>query len=162
VTVNSLDLGSNIIEFVNRPVVCPIYYHLLNEPKGDLPIFTVEDSNQGLILNTELRDANKNVIAKINRNTIEKLDNNKYEVDGIIGVGNDFKVIRKGDNVVIFNLKADNESVKITGLFSFYGSEIEITADRVHIKSINCSFWGNRITYSGNRGITLSQYGFAL
>ena len=126
-----LDLGSNIIEFVNRPLVCPISYRLLNEPNSDLPMFTMEDSNQGLILNTELRDADKRIIVKINKNTIEKLDDNKYKVDGIIGVGNDFKVIRIDDEAVVFNLKADNESVKVTGLFFFLDQEIEITPDQV-------------------------------
>ena len=121
-TVKFLNLGSNIVEFINRPVVCAISYHLLDEPNGYLPMFTVEDSNQGLILNTELRDADKNIIVKISKNNIEKLDDNKYKVDGIIGIGNDFKVIRKDDNAVIFNLKADNQSVKVTGLFFFLGS----------------------------------------
>lgn len=114
-----------------------------------------------MILNTELRDADKSIIVKINKNTIEKLDGNKYKVDGIIGIGNDFKVIRIDDNAVIFNLKANNESVKVTGLFFFLDQEIEITPDRVYIKPMNCSFWGNRITSPDNHCITLSQYGFA-
>lgn len=160
--IKYLDLGSNIIEFINRPVACPISYQLLDEPNGCLPMFTIEDSNQGLILDTELRDADKNIIVKINRNIIEKLDDNKYKVNGIIGVGNDFKVIRKDDNAVIFNLKADNESVKVTGSFFFLDREVEITADQVHIKPMNYSFWRNRIISPGNHGITLSQYGFAL
>jgi hypothetical protein len=161
-TIKFLDLGSNIVELVNRPVVCPISYHLLDEPKGYLPMFTIEDSNQGLILDTELRDADKNIIIKIRKNKIEKLDDNKYKVDGTIGIGNDFKVSRKEDDTVIFNLNANSESVKVTGLFFFLGREIEITTDRVHIKPMNYSFWGNHIISLGNRGITLSQYGFAL
>lgn len=67
-TIKFLDLGSNIIEFVNRPVVCPISYYLLDEPNGCLPMFTIEDSNQGLALSTELRDVDKNIIVKIRKN----------------------------------------------------------------------------------------------
>lgn len=161
-TIKFLDLGSNIIEFVNRPVVCPISYHLLDEPNGCLPMFTIEDSNQGLILSTELRNANKNLIVKIRKNKIEKLDDNKYKVDGTIGIGNDFKVTRIADGTVIFNLNANSESVKVTGSFFFLDREIEVTTDRAHVKPMNYSFWGNHIISPDNRGITLTQFGFAL
>ncbi|MDY9924827.1 hypothetical protein [Methanosarcina sp.] len=161
-TIKFLDLGSNIVEFVNRPVSCPISYRLLDEPEGDLPMFTIEDSNQGLLLKTELRDADNNIIVKISKNIIEKLNNKDYKVEGVIGIGNDFKVARTDNGAVIFNLKADNDSVKVTGSFFFMGQEIEITPDKVCIKPMNCSFWGNRIKSPGNRCITLSQFGFAL
>lgn len=161
-TIKFLDLGSNIIEFVNRPVVCPISYYLLDEPNGRLPMFTIEDSNQGLALSTELRDADKNIIVKIRKNKIEKLNDNKYKVDGTIGIGNYFKVTRIEDNTVIFNLNANSESVKVTGSFFFLDREIELTADRVRIRPMNYSFWGNQIISPDNRGITLTQFGFAL
>lgn len=161
-TIKFLDLGSNIIKFVNRPVVCPISYRLLDEPNSYLPMFTIEDSNQGLILNTELRDADKNIIVKIRKNKIGKLNDNKYKVDGTIGIGNDFKVTRIEDNTVIFNLNANSESVKVTGSFFFLDREIELTADRASIKPMNYSFWGNQIISPDNRGITLTQFGFAL
>jgi hypothetical protein len=125
-------------------------------------MFTIEDSNQGLVLSTELRDVDKNIIVKIRKNKIERLNDNKYKVDGTIGIGNDFKVTRIEDNTVIFNLNANSESVKVTGSFFFLDREIEITADRVNIKPMNYSFWGNHVISPSNRGITLNQYGFAL
>lgn len=160
--IKFLDLGSNIVEFVNRPVSCPISYRLLDEPNGDLPLFTLEDSNEGLLLKTEIRDADNNIIIKINKNIIENLNDNDYKVEGVIGKGNNFKIVRIDDDAVIFNLKADKESVKVTGSFFFMGQEIEISPDKVCIKPMNCSFWGNRIKSPGNRCITLSQFGFAL
>lgn len=44
--IKFLDLGSNIIEFVGRPMSCPVSYHLLDEPNGKLPMFTIEDSKK--------------------------------------------------------------------------------------------------------------------
>lgn len=164
-TIKSIDLGSNIIEFVNRPIACPITYQLLDEPNGNYPLVKIEDSNQGLILNTELRDVNQEIIVKITNNKVEKL-NDKYKISGLIGVGNVFKVERLVDGVVIFSFKIDPESVKVTGLFNFLGREINVTDEKMFVKSaegvLEATIWGNRIRTSGMSGIRLTMYGFAI
>lgn len=154
-TFNYLDIGTNIIEFVNTHISCPISYELLDEPNGKMHLFTIEDSEQGLILTTELRDVNKNKIAKIKKNTIEEL-NKDYKIEGVINNGTDFRVIRKNDGLVIFNIRTIDETIKVTGFFNFVGLELNVTDDAIYVNPGNGKIQGNYMKTTDNSGITFS------
>ncbi len=160
-TLKYLDIGTNVIEFVNTPISCPVSYKLLDEPNGKMHLFTVEDSNKGLVLTTELRDSNKDIIVKIKNNTIEKL-NEVYKTEGKIEDGSSFRVIRKNDGLIIFNIRTIDETIKVTGFFDFVGWELNVTDDVIYINPGNGRVWGNHIVYADNHGVTLSNYGFTV
>lgn len=159
-TFNYLDIGTNIIEFVNTPIWCPVSYKLLDEPNGKIDLFTIEDSNNGLILTTELRDVNKDIIAKIKKNTIEEL-NKDYKIEGAINNGTGFRVIRKNDGLVIFNIRTIDETIKVTGFFDFAGWELNVTDDAIYVNPGNGKVYGNYKSTMNNCGITLSLSGIS-
>ena len=155
-----VDLGSNVLEFVNVPVACPVTYELLGKPDAH-HLFTIEDSDLGLLVSADLRDKDSNPIVKITKNEIEKLDD-KYKTNGVIGESESFKVIRKEDNVVMFDVKTIHDSIKVTGYFYFGGREYSITENEVLILPEHIRLRGNLKRTSGNCGIVFSGYSLAM
>ena len=82
-----------------------------------------------LILTTEIRDENSDLIAKINDNELIQVDE-KFDVQGEIEKGNGLTLTRKKDSTVIFNVRITEDGyVTVNGIFYAEGKKIHI-ADR--------------------------------
>lgn len=127
-----LILGSNVYA---DPV-----YNLLYKPDMDseerIPIFTLENCDDGLLLTTEIQDANSEIIAKIDKNKFIQINEN-FDVQGEIEKGNGLMLTKKDDGTVIFNAKiTEDQYVEVTGTFYVRGKKIRITDRTVEINDV--------------------------
>ena len=157
--INKIDFGSNIIEIIGQPVLCPVSYLLDRETGKKMHLFTVENSDKGLILTANLRDRNANRIVEIDENKIKYIDNDNFTALGELEKGEGIKITKKDDKAVIFNARIENGLVKVTGVFNFAGSEIIVTDDEVVINPGNNRLWNNYIK-TDSSGITFTHMGF--
>ncbi len=135
-----LILGSNVYA---DPVYNLLYkpeYNLLYKPDMDseerIPIFTLENCDDGLLLTTEIRDANSEIIAKIDKNKFIQINEN-FDVQGEIEKGNGLMLTKKDDGTVIFNAKiTEDQYVEVTGTFYVRGKKIRITDRTVEINDV--------------------------
>lgn len=133
-----LILGSNVYA---DPV-----YRLSYQPdrnNGDrTPLFTLENCDESLILTTEIRDENSELIAKIDKNEFIQINEN-FDAQGEIEKGNGLTLTRKEDGTVIFNARiTEDQYIAVTGTFYVGNKKIHITDRTVEIndmprKSIN-------------------------
>lgn len=154
-----LILGSNVYA---DPV-----YRLSYKPDWNtedrIPLFTLENCNSGLILTTEIRDENSNLIAKIDKNEFIQLNEN-FGVQGEIEIGSGLTLTRKEDNVIIFNVKiTEDQYVAVTGTFYVADTKIRVTDRTVEIndtprQTINGVDMHNTI-FVGTCNITLTDDG---
>lgn len=128
-----LVLGSNVYA---DPV-----YRLSYKPDRDIgdrtPLFTLENCDGGLILTTEIRDENSELIAKIDKNEFIKLNEN-FDAQGEIEKGTGLNLTRKEDGAVIFNARlTEDQYVAVTGTFYVGDKKIHITDRTVEINDVS-------------------------
>ena len=104
---------------------------------GDrINLFTLENSEKGLILTAEIRDEYANLIAKIDKNEFTQL-NEKFDVQGEIEKGTGLTLIGKEDGTVIFNARiTEDEYVAVTEILHIRGKKIHIADDAVRIDDV--------------------------
>jgi len=96
-------------------------------------LFTLENCDGDLILTTEIRDENSELIAKIDRNELIQI-NEKFDAQGEIEKGNGLTLTRKEDGDVIFNARITEDGyVAVSGIFYVGGKKIHITDRKVEI-----------------------------
>ncbi len=133
-----LILGSNIY----ADQVYTLSYQANKNTGNKIQLITLEKCDDGLILTTEIRDENSDLIAKINNNELIQVDE-KFDVRGEIEKGNGFTLTRKKDNTVIFNARITEDGyIAVNGIFYAEGKKIhisdrEVTIDDVLRKTIN-------------------------
>lgn len=99
-------------------------------------LFTLENSENGLILTTEIRGENSELIAKIDRNKFIQVNEN-FDVEGEIERGKGLTLIRKEDGTVIFNARiTEDQYIAVTGTFYVAGKKIYITDRKVEIDNV--------------------------
>lgn len=128
-----LILGSNVYA---DPV-----YRLSYKPDrntGDrIPLFTLENCDDGLILTTEIRDENSDLIAKIDKNEFIQLNEN-FDAQGEIEIGSGLTLTRKENGAVIFNVRiTEDQYVAVTGTFYVGDEKIHITDRTVEINDVS-------------------------
>lgn len=157
-----LILGSNVY-------VDPVYrlsYKPDQNNKDRVLLFTLENCDGDLILTTEIRDENSNLIAKIDRNEFIQLNEN-LEAEGRIEAESGFTLMRKEDRTVIFNVRITEERyIVVTGTFYVEDKKIRITDSSVEIngvsrKSINGVDMHDAI-FVGTCDITLTDDGMMI
>lgn len=154
-----LILGSNVYA---DPV-----YRLSYKPDWSteerIPLFTIENCDGGLILTTEIRDENSNLIAKIDKNEFIQLNEN-FDLQGEIEVGSGITLTRKEDDAIIFNVRiTEDQYVAVTGTFYVGDKKIRVTDRTVEIndtprQTINGVDMHNTI-FVGTCNITLTDDG---
>jgi hypothetical protein len=124
-----LILGSNVYA---DPVYTLSYQ--ANKNTGDkIHLVTLKNCSNGLILTTEIRDENSDLIAKINDNELIQVDE-KFDVQGEIEKGNSLTLTRKNDCTVIFNVRITEDGyVTVNGIFYAAGKKIHINDGEVTI-----------------------------
>ncbi len=133
-----LVLGSNVYA---DPVYTLSYQ--ANKNTGDkIHLVTLKNCNSGLILTTEIRNENSDLIAKINENELVQIDQ-KFDVHGEIEIENGLILTRKNDGTVIFNVRITEDGyVTVNGIFYAAGRKIhtagsEVTIDDASQQTIN-------------------------
>ena len=133
-----LILGSNIY----ADQIYTVSYQANKNTGNKIHLITLEKCDNDLILTTEIRDENSNLIAKISNNELIQVDE-KFDVQGEIKKGNGFTLTRKKDNTVIFNARITEEGyIAVNGIFYAEGKKIhindrEVTIDDVLRQTIN-------------------------
>lgn len=127
-----LILGSNVYA---DPV-----YNLSYQPDGNSGdrtlLFTLENCDGSLLLTTEIRDENSEIIAKIDRNELIQINEN-FDVQGEIEKGNGLVLTMKDGGTVIFNAKiTEDQYVEVTGTFYVGDKKIRITDRTVEINDV--------------------------
>jgi hypothetical protein len=134
--------------------------------KDRVPLFTLENCDGDLVLKTEIRDENSNLIAKIDKNEFIQLTEN-LEAEGRIEAGSGFTLTRKKDKTVIYNVRiTEDRYVVVTGTFYVEDKKIRITDSSVEIndvsrKSINGVDMHDAI-FVGTCDITLTNDGMII
>ncbi|WP_292388878.1 hypothetical protein [Methanosarcina sp. UBA5] len=96
-------------------------------------LFTLENCDGNLILTTEIRDKNSELIAKIDRNEFTQI-NEKFEVQGEIEKGNGLILTEKENGDVVFNVKITEDGyIAVSGIYYIGGKKIHITDRKVEI-----------------------------
>ncbi|MGB9928383.1 MAG: hypothetical protein ACPK85_08265 [Methanosarcina sp.] len=96
-------------------------------------LFTLENSENGLLLTAELQGKDGSTIAKIDKNKVSLLNEN-LEIKGQIEHENGLTVTRTEDGQVIFNAGINEDGyLAVTGVFHVNNKVIEISADTVKI-----------------------------
>jgi len=157
-----LILGSNVY-------ADPVYrlsYKPDQNSKDRVPLFTLENCDGDLVLTTEIRDENSNLIAKIDKNEFIQLNEN-FETEGRIEAENGFTLMRKEDRTVIFNVRiTEDRYIVVTGTFYVEDKKVRITDSSVEIndvsrKSINGVDMHDAI-FVGTCDITLTDDGMII
>ena len=114
-----------------------------NKNTGDkIHLATLKNCNNSLILTTELRDEDSDLIAKINDNELIQVDQ-KFDVHGKIEKENGLTLTRKNGGTVIFNVRITEDGyVTVNGIFYAAGKKIhtadsEVTIDDAPQQTIN-------------------------
>jgi hypothetical protein len=99
-------------------------------------LFTLENCDGNLILTTEIRDEDSELIAKIDRNEFTQISE-KFDVQGEIEKGNGLTLTRREDSDVIFNARVtEDRYVAVSGIFYVGGNKIHITDRKVEINDM--------------------------
>jgi len=99
-------------------------------------LFTLENCDDGLILTTEIRDKDSELIAKIDRNDITQI-NEKFDVQGKIEEENGLKLTGRENGDVIFNARVTEDGyVAVSGIFYVGGKKIHVTDRKVEINDM--------------------------
>ncbi|AKB51648.1 hypothetical protein MSBRW_2395 [Methanosarcina barkeri str. Wiesmoor] len=101
---------------------------------GDrIPLFSLENSDNNLILTTEIRDENSELIAKIDRNELTQINKN-FDVQGELEKGNGLTLTKRDNGDVIFNAKITEDGyAAVSGIFYVGGKKIRVTDRTVEI-----------------------------
>lgn len=99
-------------------------------------LFTLENCDGNLILTTEIRDENSELLVKIDRNEFTQI-NEKFDVQGEIEKENGLTLTKRENGDVIFNAKITEDGyVAVSGIFYAGGKKIHITDRKVEINDI--------------------------
>jgi hypothetical protein len=163
-----LNLGSNLFD---QPIYAVSYEKDKNT--GDkIHLFTLENSDHGLLLTTEIRDKDDDRLATIYRNEFKHIRFDKIDAYGEIEIDPGLTLIRKSDNVAIFNAKLNKDGcVAVTGTFCLGKSKkCQITDEKLLIKVYDSEdlnsfpetyqLFGNQ--FYGPGGVTITDNGINL
>lgn len=96
-------------------------------------LFTLENCDGVLVLTTEIRDKNSELVVKIDKNEFIQIDE-KFDVQGEIEKGNGLTLVRKEGGTVIFNARITEDGyLAVTGTFYAGDRKIHITDRTVEI-----------------------------
>jgi hypothetical protein len=96
-------------------------------------LFTLENCDGNLVLTTEIRDENSELIAKIDKNEFTQINKN-FDLQGEIEKGNGLTLTKKETGDVIFNAKIIEDGyVAVSGIFYVGGKKIHVTDRTVEI-----------------------------
>ncbi len=124
-----LILGSNV--YADQAYM--VSYQTDKDTGDRTHLFTLENCDGNLILTTEIRDENSELIAKIDRNAFTQI-NEKFDVQGEIEKGNGLTLTKRENGDVIFNAKITEDGyVVVSGIFYVGGKKIHITDRKVEI-----------------------------
>lgn len=127
-----LILGSNI--YADQAYM--VSYQTDKETGDRTHLFTLENSDGNLILTTEIRDENSELIAKIDRNELTQI-NEEFDVQGEIEKENGLTLTKRENGDVIFNAKIIEDGyVAVSGIFYVGGKKIRVTDRAVEINDI--------------------------
>lgn len=127
-----LILGSNI--YADQAYM--VSYQTDKETGDRTHLFTLENSDGNLILTTEIRDENSELIAKIDRNELTQI-NEEFDVQGEIEKENGLTLTKRENGDVIFNAKIIEDGyVVVSGIFYVGGKKIRVTDRAVEINDI--------------------------
>lgn len=119
--------------------VDPVYTvsYQADESTGDRThLFTLENCDGDLVLTTEIRDENSELIARIDRNEFTQI-NEKFDVQGEIKKGSGLTLTKKEDGNVIFNVRIiEDQYVAVSGIFYVEGKKIHMTDRKVEINDM--------------------------
>ena len=161
-----LILGANI--YANSEYTV-LYQADINSDEK-ITLFTLENSESGLNLTSDIQDESSNLIAKINKNELLQV-NEKFDVQGKIEEGNGLTLKRKDNGAIILNARITEDGyVAVTGIFHVGGKDIHkihITNRAVEIDdmprqtingvSVHDSFFvGTSVITLTNNGVVLS------
>jgi hypothetical protein len=156
-----LILGSNIY----ADQVYTVSYQADKNMGDKIPLFTLENCDSDLILTTEIRDKDSELIAKIDRNKFIQI-NEKVDVQGEIKKGNGLTLTRRENGDFIFNARITEDGyVAVSGIYYVEGKKIHITDRIVEIndtprQTINGVNVHNTF-FVGNYDITLTDDGLS-
>lgn len=126
-------------------------------------LFTLENSDAGLILTTDIQDKDSELIAKIERNEFGQI-NDKFDLKGEIEKENGLTITRKENGDIILNARITEDGyVAINGIFYAGGKKIHITDRKVEINDVpRQTINGVNVhdtIFIGNNNITLTEDG---
>jgi hypothetical protein len=109
----------------------------LDKNTGDRThLFTLENSEGGLILTAEIRDEDSELIAKIDRSELTQI-NEKFDVQGEIENGNGLTLTGRENGDVILNARITEDGYVAVSETFFAGSKkIHITDRKVEINGM--------------------------
>ncbi len=154
-----LILGSNIY----ADQVYTVSYQADKNMGDKATLFTLENCDGDLILTTELRDKDSELIAKIDRNKFIEI-NEKVDVQGEIKKGNGLTLTRRENGDAIFNARITEDGyVAVSGIFYIEDKKIYVTDRKVEIndtprQTINGANVHDTF-FIGNYDITLTDDG---
>lgn len=158
-----LMLGANI--YANSEYT--VLYQVDIDSDEKITLFTLENSESGLNLTSEIQDESSNLIAKIDKNELLQI-NEKFDVEGKIEEGKGFTLTRKDNGAIILNTRITEDGyVAVTGIFHVKGKKIYIASRAVEIDdmprqtingvNVHDSFFvGTSIITLTNNGVVLS------
>jgi hypothetical protein len=124
-----LIFGSNI--YAN-----PTYTILFGEDEkieDRIHLLTLENSDKGLLLTTEIQDESGNPVAKIDKNNLTQTAE-KFEIQGKIESETGLTVTKKEGNTVIFNARITEDGyIAVAGTYYIKGKKIEISDSEIKI-----------------------------
>ncbi|AKB81656.1 hypothetical protein MSBR3_1078 [Methanosarcina barkeri 3] len=127
-----LILGSNI--YADQAYM--VSYQTDKQTGDRTHLFTLENTDGNLILTTEIRDENSELIAKIDRNELTQI-NEEFDVQGEIEKENGLTLTKRENGDVIFNAKIIEDGyVAVSGIFYVGGKKIRVTDRTVEINDI--------------------------
>ena len=99
-------------------------------------LFTIENSENGLILTAEIRDENSGIIAKIDKNEFIQV-NDDICVEGEVEKGNGLTLTRKKDGTVLFSARiTEDQYIAVSGVFYVEGKKIYVTDRKMEINDV--------------------------
>jgi hypothetical protein len=127
------------------------------------PLFTLENGENGLILTTEIRARDAELIAKIDRNEVSQI-NEQFDVQGEIEKEKRLTLTSRENGEVILNVRITEDGyVAVSGIFYAGEKKIHITDRKVEIndtprQTINGVNVHDTI-FIGNNNITITDDG---
>ncbi|KKG32698.1 hypothetical protein [Methanosarcina mazei] len=150
--IYNLKMGSNT--YINS--VYRISYLVDETTNGMVHLFTLKNTNSGLILTTDIRDQYGDILAKIVENKVSFI-NNGYSAEGAIGNKSGITITRTEDGCVIFNATIiEDNYAKINGILHVGGKRLQITEEEIKIDDVNRDIINN-ISLHGNTFIGIGD-----
>ena len=114
-----------------------VLYQADRNTENKITLFTLENSESGLILTTEIQDENSNLIAKIDKNKLIQIDE-KFDAQGKIEEGNGLMLTRKEDGAVILNTRITEDGyVAVKGIFYLGDKKIYVADRAIEINDVS-------------------------